>query len=481
MKRFSVWTLAGCILCLLSASCFSGTAPRYDMDLVVDYDSGAFSGTLMLQFANPTEQSLSDIFLRVYANDPTLYGDAFVNVSDVFVQSASCSITWYVGDTVVEIPLETPLAPGERAELQLSFQGQASMWASSGTSPAHTGYGILTKSPLSLTLTAFYPLLAVYAEEGWALDPSTGFGDTLMSDAADYVVRISVREGVLPVASGTVQSKEVTDAGATYTFAIDAARDFSLVLLDESYGVTADRAGDTAINTWFLGAHELAQRVANEMAVNAHQLYEQLIGPCSYREIDLVEVPLHAAAGVEFSGLILVGEDYGDRPSDVFFTIIISHEMAHQWFYAGVGNDVSEHPWLDESFATYLSYVYLETYVGDAAAEGAWDDARTTYANAERSRDDLSVASPRYAFPSSSIYSAYVYSGGALLLDRLRSELGDDRFYRGVQSYYRNFVHEMATPQDLLRAFEGACECSITEVLNEFRIVPPWNLPSDSV
>ena len=481
MKRFFVWTLAGCILCLLAASCFSGSAPRYDMDLVVDYDSGAFAGTLTLQFANPTEQELSEIFLRVFANDPTLYGDAFVSVSDVFVQSVSCSTTWYVGDTVVMIPLEGPLAPGESAELRLSFQGQASIWPSSGTSFAHTGYGILTKAPSSLTLTAFYPLLAVYAEQGWSLDPSTGFGDTLMSDAADYVVRVSIREGVRPVASGTLQSEEVTDAGVTYTFAIDAARDFSLVLLDESYGVTADRAGDTTINTWFLGAHELAQRAASEMAVNAYELYEQFIGPCSYREIDLVEVPLRAAAGVEFSGLILVGEDYGDRPNDVFFAIIISHEMAHQWFYAGVGNDVSEHPWLDESFATYFSYVYLEMYVSAAAAEGAWDDARTTYANAERSRNDLSVASPRYAFPSSSIYSAYVYSGGALLLDRLRSELGDDRFYQGVQSYYRTFVHRMASPRDLLQAFEDACACSIADVLNEFRIVPSWNLPSDSV
>jgi len=468
-KRSRTWAMGICVCCLASISTFGALAPRYDMDLVVDYDSGAFAGQMTVTYTNPTSEELSAVFFRVFANDPTLYGDAVVNVSETFVQSSSCTPSWYVGNTVLEVPLTVPLSPAETVEIRLSFEGQASIW-SLGTSASRTGYGILTKSPSSLTLTAFYPVLGVYGDEGWSLDPSTGFGDTLTSDAADYVVRVSARTGLRPVASGTLQTTEETEGGAIYTFTVDAARDFSLVLLDDTYGLTTDRINDRTVNTWFVSDHLPAQRSANQMAVDALLLYEELVGPCLYEEIDLVEVPLQTAAGVEFSGLILVASDYGDRPDDLFFSIIISHEMAHQWFYAAVGNDVSEHPWLDESFATYLSYVFLDACVGSAAAEGAWDDARTTYANAERLRGDLSVTSPRYAFPSSSLYSAYVYSGGALLLDRIRRQLGDDVFYLAVQSYYGDLARQIATPWDLFQAFEEVCACSIDDVLAEFRI-----------
>ncbi len=471
-KRSHTWAMMICICSLLSISTMGTLAPRYDMDLVVDYDSGAFAGEVTVTYTNPTAEDLSEVFFRVFANDSTLYGDAVVNVAEVFVQSSSCSPSWYVGNTVLAVPLTVPLSPAETVEIRLGFEGQASIWSQFGTSASQNGYGILTKSPSSLTLTAFYPVLAVYGDEGWSLDPSTGFGDTLMSDAADYVVRVSARTGLRLVASGTLQTVDEADGGAVYTFAIDAARDFSLVLLDDAYGLTTDRVSDRTVNTWFVSDHLPAQRSAQQMAVDAFLLYEELIGPCLYDEIDLVEVPLQRAAGVEFSGLILVGLDYGDRPDDLFFSIIISHEMAHQWFYAAVGNDVSEHPWLDESFATYLSYVFLDTYVSPSAAEGAWDDARTAYANAQRVRADLDVTSPRYEFPSSSLYSAYVYSGGALLLDRLHQQLGHDVFTQAVQAYYRDFAHRMATPDDLFQAFEEACACSIHDVLAEFRIAP---------
>jgi len=206
--------------------------------------------------------------------------------------------------------------------------------------------------------------------------------------------------------------------------------------------------------------------------VSSFELYEDLVGPCSFRDIDLVEVPLRSAAGVEFSGLILVGSQYTDNPRDLFFSIIISHEMAHQWFYAGVGNDVSEHPWLDESFATYLSYEFLDTYYSATTAQGQLDTWRVAYQRAQQDWEDLSISSPRYAFPNSSVYSSFVYSGGALFLYDLRQALGDDAFSRSLKAYYSTMLYDMATPSEFIHIIEETCSCQIYELLSLYRIVP---------
>jgi aminopeptidase N len=173
---------------------------------------------------------------------------------------------------------------------------------------------------------------------------------------------------------------------------------------------------------------------------------------------------------VEFSGLILVGEQYAERPSDTFFTIIISHEMAHQWFYAGVGDDAIEHPWLDEGFATYLSYEFLYRYSSPAVAEAQRGTWRDTYQRAQQEWPHLTINDPTYAYPNSSIYSAFVYSGGATLLSTLRAELGDDLFYQAIQTYYKRFLHRIAIPSDLFGAFEDACGCDLDALLSPFGI-----------
>jgi len=322
-------------------------------------------------------------------------------------------------------------------------------------------------------MTTFYPMLAVHSDKGWALDPSTGFGDTLMGDSADYTVLVTVQSGPTPVTSGKlVAADELGDEQTMYSFTASGARDFSLVLVEDDYQSQTAELGHATLRTWFATQAELTGGLTLDMASFAFDLYEELVGLSPFDEIDLVEVPLRRAAGVEFSGLILVSADCARNPEQLFFSIIIAHEMAHQWFYAGIGNDVSEHPWLDESFATYLSYEFLEGYSGADTAQAELAQWSGTYLAAQQGRADLAISSPRYAFPDSTTYSAFVYSGGATFLHALRDTLGADVFYQALQAYYGEFLHRIATPTDLFRILEDVCACELDDLLSEFRIMP---------
>lgn len=461
------------MFCSLALSGWAQSTLSYDIDLIIDYDAGSFEGTAVIDYTNSTGVALSELFFRLYANDDSLYGTAFVQILDIAIQTGSRSFSLYLNDTVVLVPLDEPLQPDEPIELTIAFSGVTSNWpANEQMGSNETGYGLLTKSTSALTLTTFYPVMAVYSDEGWALDPSTGFGDTLMGDTANYSVQLTTQAGPTPVTSGEIVAVNPEADSITYSFTATNARDFSLVLVEQNYTPVTAELDDAIIRTWFTTRLEAAGRLALDMATFSFELYEDVVGPCPFREIDLVEVPLQSAAGVEFSGLILVSSQYAYNHRDQFFSIIISHEMAHQWFYAGVGNDVSEHPWLDESFATYLSYEFLEAYTDSVTAYSQISAWRTAYQRAQQGWEDLSISSPKYAFPNSSIYSSFVYSGGALFLYDLRQALGDDAFYRSLQDYYSAMLHDIATPMDLIRIIEESCSCQIDELLSIYRIVP---------
>ena len=60
---------------------------------------------------------------------------------------------------------------------------------------------------------------------------------------------------------------------------------------------------------------------------------------------------------------------------------LITHEVAHQWWYNVVGNNVIDDPWLDEALATYSYVIYLEEAEGMQAGRGAIDYFEKEYRN----------------------------------------------------------------------------------------------------
>ena len=80
-------------------------------------------------------------------------------------------------------------------------------------------------------------------------------------------------------------------------------------------------------------------------------------GPPPFPPINLARLPI-SGGGIEYPGAILLLDDS---------RVVTVHELAHQWFYAMVGNSQARDPWLDEAFATFAE----EEIDGTTAATGA--------------------------------------------------------------------------------------------------------------
>ncbi len=454
------------IVLLLCFGVLGDASPSYEIDLAVDWDTGTFTGLSRVTFANGTDDPLDEIVFRLFANDQRIYGAASTRVIAARFRGDPLTIDTRADPTVLSVTLPAPLASGQTASLVLEFDGVAAP----SIAGAAEGYGILAKNPQSFVLTSFYPILGVLGDEGWQTAPTCGFGDALWSEAADYLVTVTTPIGLCPAASGRLLRSDVQTESVVHRFIAESVRDFALVLLRD-FEEAELQSGSLTLRSWFASSEAAASEPTLTIASGAAAIYERHIGPLLYDEIEFVGVPLARAAGVEFSGLILLSSSYAQRAFDPFYKIIVSHETAHQWFYAAVGNDPTLHPWLDEGPATYLSNLYLEA--ADRPAADAeirrWQDV---YSRVARTYPDLTIGEPSCSYPASSAYGDFTYEGGAWFLHSVRNAVGDDAFFGALSQYYDEHIGGIGTPQALLAAFETASGRDLDTLYEAFGFEP---------
>jgi len=441
--------------------------PHYEIVLDVDFAGGTFSGVERIEFVNTTGEKLDEVFFRLYPNASAIYGDGLLSVEEVLVEGDVVETSTSMGETILMVALPSPLEDRGTISLELRFNGRPAVWGSPGGTSSHVGYGIYAASARTMTLASFYPILAVYDEEGWNIDPVYEIGDPVFSTIATYSVSVTTEPGLTILTSGRLTDQELNEEQCSYRFAGDGMRDF-IITLGKGYTQRIEHVGAAVLRTSFFPEHAQAGQIAMAHAKAAITLYEELFGPFAYNELDLVEVPLERAAGVEYPGLILIAEGYSDNPYDRFFDIIVSHETAHQWFYAVVGNDVIEEPWLDEAFATFASLLFLEETCGVKVTRMTIADWQASYRSACACHPEISVTSPLYRFPDSATYNAFVYYGGALFLDEVRRTIGDTAFFAALSAYYHDLAFQVAHAFDLLTHLEEACACDLSEVFSSY-------------
>ncbi|GIG00347.1 M1 family metallopeptidase [Catellatospora citrea] len=108
-------------------------------------------------------------------------------------------------------------------------------------------------------------------------------------------------------------------------------------------------------------------------------------------------------------------------------TIILAHELAHQWFGDSVSVQSWRDMWLNEGFATYAEWLWGEHQGGRSVQE--------QYDRRYRDRKDRMWRVPTADPGSDGIFSSSVYERGAMTLHALRKLVGDDKFFTIMRTW----------------------------------------------
>lgn len=425
-------------------------ATDYQMALTIEPGLTAVNGRQQIRYTNQEPVALTDIYFHLFPN----ILDGNITVEDIAVDSQHVAAALEMGNSVLRVPLPAPLPPGGETAVSLTFHT---------TIPQSSGrnYGIFATIDGILALAHFYPMVAVYDDDGWNITPPSEGGDVTYGDTSFFLVQITAPADQTIVTSGvTVQQNSSSDT-QTITVAAGPMRDFYLASSDQ-FVIHSDTTNGITINSYAPTGLDKGAELALETAVFAVQTYSNRFGPYPYSELDLVTTPT-SALGVEYPGIIAnairIYNNGDGTPNRNVLESTTAHEVGHQWFYGLIGNDQLDQPWLDESLTQYVTWLYYLDKYGAQGADGFYQSLAGRWENAGKTAVAIGLPVADY---SPSDYSAIVYGRGPIFLRELAATVGEDTFARFLQSYYQQYRWGIATTAEFQQLLEQTCACDLS-------------------
>ena len=399
----------------------------------------------------------------------------------------------------LRVTLRSPVTRGASVEVELSFSGSLPEIDEEQTGLfAHVVQGVDAalrdrqeiprardlnfRSRGVTVLSAWHPVLAVRDRAGdWQRKASLHLGRVLFAEAADYDVHITLprrdRDAAYPevFTAGTLaRLSDPSETRRRLEFTGKHLRDFAIVI---GHGLRSieTSVGDVRVRSVFVAEQEPVATRMLEAARSAVEIYTARFGRLPHNQITIIAAPLAAGRGaLELGGVVAVASAFYvdfDAPDARNLPEIVREQrqsvedslewtivqgIAHQWWGAGaVGSDPRRAPVLDEGLAQWSALEYFRARHGSArAAQVLEDQLRGIYAVYRTfGGDDREADRQAIDYRNSFQYAAIVGGKGALLIEALRRQLGDERTIAALRDYYTDFAARIAQPEDLRERF----------------------------
>lgn len=250
---------------------------------------------------------------------------------------------------------------------------------------------------------------------------------------------------------------------STYLFALVAG----------PYHVVRDRHGDIDLGLYcrkslarYLDAAEIF-----EVSKQGLDFYADFFGvPYAFGKYDQVFVPEFNSGAMENVGCVTHNEYMVFRDPPTMNqrrarAEVVLHEMAHMWFGDLVTMRWWDDLWLNESFATYMSYLCMERAT---KFDSGWLDFASSIKNWAYRQDQLVTTHPIAGDVEDTDqtflnFDGITYGKGASVLKQLVAAVGLEGFREGMREYFRRHAYSNATLADFLAAVEHGSGISLAE------------------
>lgn len=149
-----------------------------------------------------------------------------------------------------------------------------------------------------------------------------------------------------------------------------------------------------------------------------------------------------------------------------FSESLITHELAHQWF----GNYVTcaswQHIWINEGFAEWCESLAQERFYPDT-----WNNYKNNEIESVLAKTKSGSIFVDDTTSVSRIFDRFLtYKKGGLILQMMRSQIGDSIFFNGINNYLndKNIAGGFATANDFKYFIEQAADTNLTDFFNDW-------------
>jgi aminopeptidase N len=133
---------------------------------------------------------------------------------------------------------------------------------------------------------------------------------------------------------------------------------------------------------------------------------------------------------------------------------LMAHELAHQWYGDLLTTRAWADVWLNEGFATFMEQIFREENRGIDEGDFGRLSAQEQTIDADRRARRPIVWDRWVDDPIEVFFSGHIYPKGATILQMLRHQLGDARFWKAMNRYTTAHAYGNVVTDDLRKAFE---------------------------
>src|SRR5262249_23560854 len=365
-------------------------------------------------------------------------GWGWIEVTSVAVTGAARPpATKFVGpdQTVMEVALDHPVAPGETVTVDLAFDEQLPEVF------ARTGY----RGSFHM-IGQWFPKIGVRVgppgAETWACDPFHAFSE-FFADFGVYDVELVVPDYETVAATGVLIGAKDNGGDHTRTLSYHAedVHDFAWMADPSMEGMSQTakvEGGDVEVRAYYRPEQEEFAHRPLAAGVAAIEQFSAMYLPYPWPIMSIVDPPPDAAdgaGGMEYPTLVTTAGDSAlARPGIHIPEYVTIHEVGHNWFQGMLASNEGEEAWLDEGVNEYADSIVLARIWGERASLIDWMGwtAEDTHALRAASGKFADIPSPigtvSWDFVDFGAYGAATYLKTSAALRTLEAAVGRDPF-----------------------------------------------------
>ena len=382
---------------------------HYTIDLDIDIDQGAISGTTTIDAS--ASQDLSAFNLDFFG----------LELTRVLVDGESAD--WIRAGSELTITPTQSISEGSSFSAEMAYHGVPRTiddpgvpFLPLGWQPQQDGFFAVSEPSGSMN---WYPV------------------NNHPTDKATYSFEITTPDPYMAVANGLLTETIEEEGKTTYIWqAKDPMSSYLATVHVGRYEVESEEGpnGIPIRNYFYEGTPDEVKSDFDGIA-EMMEFMNELIAPYPFEAYGVVLLDHPTSWALETQTLSTFGQSFTDEE-------VVFHELMHQWFGDSVSPATWQDVWMNEGFASYFTQLWGEHKNG-----GEW---------LERNMDQLYDAIAERDLPPpvptevGQMFSSSSYSRGAWTLHALRETVGDELFFDILKLFYQRYQYSTASTQDFI-------------------------------
>ena len=446
-------------------------AVDYTIAVELDAETAQYQGTETLVYTNNSPETLRKVFFHQYFNafkpgsemavrlknagdkngrfkvdldTLTAAQQGFLKVSNM--KQDGMPVELVDSETILEVSLAKPLAPGQSTTFTMAFVGQVPDLIRRAGKNSREG--------IAFSMAQWYPKMAEYDYEGWNADPYTG--REFHGVWGDFDVRITLDKAFTVAASGYLQNADDIGRGysdrkkakskkgkITWHYIAPNVHDFTWAADPDYIHDTYPGPNDVTLHFFYKNNPDIIDNWKKLQPLTAKLMayFNKAVGPYPYKQYSVVH---GGDGGMEYAMLTLIT---GNRKFGSLVGVT-AHELAHSWFQHILATNETKHEWMDEGFTSFISTL-AEDEILEENKEFPLEGSYRGYYGLATSGVEMPQATNANRYSHNYAYERTAYSKGAVFLGQLGYIIGKEKLFETLRTYYDEWKFKHPRPNDL--------------------------------